>query len=121
MTGVVLFTGLVLATVLVVVLVFALVVVLDPVPVLELAPLFLLVSDAVLEPFLFCFFCSACLASFSCFCLTAGQSKIEGSDSQPEKSITADKRKTGRNLLNQNSVPMANLVKIFFWSKSQPP
>ncbi len=111
------FTGVMTGVVLVLVFVLApvLVVVLEPVPVLELAPLFLLVSDAVLEPFLSC---SVCL---SCFCFTAGQSKIEGSDSQPEKSITADKRKTGRILLNQNSVPMANLVKIFFWSKSQPP
>ena len=113
MAGVVLVLVFVLAPVLVVVL--------EPVPVLELAP------EGVLEPFFGAasaipadpfFSCSVCL---SCFCFTAGQSKIEGSDSQPEKSITADKRKTGRNLLNQNSVPMANLVKIFFWSKSQPP
>ncbi len=92
-----------------------LVLVLLPVSDGALEPFFGAASAIPADPFLSC---SVCL---SCFCFTAGQSKIEGSDSQPEKSITADKRKTGRNLLNQNSVPMANLVKIFFWSKSQPP
>ena len=52
---------------------------------------------------------------------TAGQSKIKGSVSQLQKRNSVENRRTGKRFLNQNSVPMANFVKIFFWSKSQPP
>ena len=78
-----------------------------------------LVAVLLLDGALEAVFGVSCFTCLSCFCLTAGQSKIEGSVSQLEKSITTKRR--GRTLLNQNSVPMANLVKIFFWSKSQPP
>ena len=87
--------------------------------VLELVFLLLsvLLLDGALEAVFEVFF-SACL---SCFCLTAGQSKIEGSVSQLQKRNSVENRRTGKSFLNQNSVPMANFVKIFFWSKSQPP
>ena len=88
-----------------------------PVLALELVLVLLLFVDGVLEVVFGASF-SAC---FSCFCLTAGQSKIEGSVSQLQKRNSVENRRTGKSFLNQNSVPMANFVKIFFWSKSQPP
>ena len=115
--GFVFFTGVMLELVSVLAFLPELVLVLE----LVLELVFLLLSVLLLDGALEAVFEVSCFTCLSCFCLTAGQSKIEGSVSQLQKRNSVENRRTGKSFLNQNSVPMANFVKIFFWSKSQPP